>query len=248
MRKKRSKVPVAEVSGASKSIGFAIALLVGLIAVATPALAYFVLRQPAANAGSTQSLQPPVCPPDWEQCPRVAGVDWPSLLADTPAVGDLAAADLGACDASALLSPHAIRGMHAICMLPPPAALKGRAAAVMVVFARMERSAPQLVAAVPLQLSALDDLIAVLTRAVQMAPKPSDSYQPPALFTSEGVRLRSLGGALAARTLLLLEGGQWLWPPVEKGHAHVIQNLTAPGTTTRVVTVSLRPLVVEVPV
>jgi hypothetical protein len=45
---------------------------------------------------------------------------------------------------------------------------------------------------------------------------------------------------------LCLEGGQWLWPPVEKGHVHIIHNLTAPGVDTRVVTVSLKPLVVEV--
>lgn len=44
----------------------------------------------------------------------------------------------------------------------------------------------------------------------------------------------------------MMEGGQWLWPPVEVGHTHVLPNLTAPGVDTEVVTLSLRPLVVEV--
>ena len=43
-----------------------------------------------------------------------------------------------------------------------------------------------------------------------------------------------------------MEGGQWLWPPGEVGHAHLLPDLTAPGVTTRVVTLSLKPLVVEV--
>ena len=46
--------------------------------------------------------------------------------------------------------------------------------------------------------------------------------------------------------LLCLEGGQWIWPPVEIGHVHVLPNLTAPGIDTRVVTLSFKPLVVEV--
>jgi len=43
-----------------------------------------------------------------------------------------------------------------------------------------------------------------------------------------------------------MEGGQWLWPPVDVGHAHLIPDLVTPGVSTRVVTLSLRPLVVEV--
>jgi len=45
---------------------------------------------------------------------------------------------------------------------------------------------------------------------------------------------------------LMMEGGQWLWPPVKVGHVHEIPGLTAPGVVTRVVTLCLKPLVVEV--
>ena len=44
----------------------------------------------------------------------------------------------------------------------------------------------------------------------------------------------------------MMEGGQWLWPPVEPGHAHLLPDLVSKGLMTRVVTLSLRPLVVEV--
>ena len=33
------------------------------------------------------------------------------------------------------------------------------------------------------------------------------------------MRIRTLKGALSQRRLLLMEGGQWIWPPVEVGHA-----------------------------
>ena len=43
-----------------------------------------------------------------------------------------------------------------------------------------------------------------------------------------------------------MEGGQWLWPPVRIGHAHVLPDLVAKGVETRVVTKSMKPLVVEI--
>ena len=46
--------------------------------------------------------------------------------------------------------------------------------------------------------------------------------------------------------LLALEGGQWFWPPGEPGTVRELPDLTAPGSTTRIVTRSLTPLVVEV--
>ncbi|KAL3907456.1 MAG: hypothetical protein SGPRY_010163 [Prymnesium sp.] len=70
-------------------------------------------------------------------------------------------------------------------------------------------------------------------------------YQPPALFTSQGIRVESLGG-LQADKLLLLEGGQWIWPPVEVGHVHELPNLI-PGQTTRIVTKSVRVRLIHTP-
>ena len=46
--------------------------------------------------------------------------------------------------------------------------------------------------------------------------------------------------------MLALEGGQWFWPPGEPGTVRELPDLTAPGSTTRIVTRSLTPLVVEV--
>jgi hypothetical protein len=151
--------------------------------------------------------------------------------------------------------------MHLLCVLPPPrwrrenedevrGGEEAGVAAMLAIFPMMERrERPSRVVMLP-SLSKADDIITVLRYKLRF-PSRGPKYQRPALFTEDGVRLVKAEAALgrgnrALHRLLCLEGGQWLWPPVEKGHVHIIHNLTAPGVDTRVVTVSLKPLVVEV--
>ncbi|EOD39900.1 hypothetical protein EMIHUDRAFT_260345 [Emiliania huxleyi CCMP1516] len=85
---------------------------------------------------------PPACPADWPACPRTAGVDWAAADA-AEAESDLSPAALSeglhGCNATALLSPQRVPGMHAICILPPPAG-EERAAATLVVYDSMRRA------------------------------------------------------------------------------------------------------------
>ena len=189
---------------------------------------------------------PAVCPDDWKQCPKVAGLDWVALEALAPR--ELSVEELAVChEPSSLLSPRPVVGMHLVCVLPPPDGSK--AVSTLAVFTRMERrSTPAALLLLP-KLKKADHAIAALIRRLQIKNK-GPKYQPPALFTETGVRLQSAKllahDAAAPRRLLLMEGGQWIWPPVDVGHVHYVKDLTAPGVETRVVTLSLRPLVVEV--
>ena len=69
------------------------------------------------------------------------------------------------------------------------------------------------------------------------------ALQPPrrmlATRTIQQPNLKSAGGSKPAR------GNQTQTTPPQVGHTHELPNLTAPGVTTRVVTLSLKPLVVE---
>ena len=209
--------------------------------------------------------RPPArCIDGWAECPRVPGADWVALAELEAAVkmAEFDAASIEAClGPTPLLSPEPVQGMHLLCVLPPPrwrrenedevrGGEEAGVAAMLAVFPNMERrERPSRVVLLP-QLSKADDIITVLRYKLRF-PSRGPKYQRPALFTEDGVRLVKAEAALgrgnrALHRLLCLEGGQWLWPPVEKGHVHIIHNLTAPGVDTRVVTVSLKPLVVEV--
>ena len=85
-----------------------------------------------------------------------------------------------------------------------------------------------------------------MTKAPFPARASTARRQPAALFSDRGVRIETAAGLLSQRRALLLEGGQWLWPPVHIGHAHVLPDLVAKGVETRVVTKSMKPLVVEI--
>lgn len=225
-----------------------------------------------AKPAPVPSGKPAVCPEGWADCPRVAGADWVSLeqLEASPFAMPSAEA-LEACHAPhSLLSPRPVPGMHLLCLLPPPKDDSAGAVATLAIWRDMlRRPTPSAVLLLP-QLASAEQALAALKRKLALPKKRSNLYQPPALFTETGVRLQSAGGlsplsdaeaaevaaeaaeeggdaaATFARRLLCMEGGQWLWPPVEVGFVHKVKGLTAPDVTTRVVTLSLKPLVVEV--
>ena len=206
------------------------------------------MRPTAANPKAAAAAGPPaVCPDDWKECPRVAGVDWVAL--EATAITVPTATELDAChQPSSLLSPRKVPGMHLLCVLPPP--VGSAAASLLAIFPHMQRDAPVELLLLP-PLKKAEHVASALTRKLAISKK-GPKYQHPALFSTSGVRLKtaqmlaSAGADAAPARLLCMAGGQWLWPPVDVGHVHVIPDLTAPGVETRVVTVSLRPLVVEV--
>ena len=176
---------------------------------------------------------PAVCPEGWTNCPRVPGANWVELeaLATSPVVAPTAEALEGCHAPHSLLSPQRVPGMHLLCLLPPPP--ESTAAVTIAIFKDMERTEffadgqprPAAVLLLP-QLQTAEQAVAALVRRLHIVRK-SPLYQPPALFTDSGVRLqtaailtspRADGGGDAGspvRRLLCMEGGQWIWPPVE---------------------------------
>ena len=217
------------------------------------------------KASDKRSLPPAICPEDWKECPKVAGIDWVALEAAEASPHAMPSFEaLAGCHApSTLLSPRKVPGMHLLCVLPPPAGADAPAAvSTVAIFAHMDgrtATSPSAVLLLP-KLKKAEHAVAAVARKLRFRRK-GPLYQPAAIFNERGIRLKTAsllafgggaggaggaGGEGGARRLLCMEGGQWLWPPVDVGHVHEIADLTAPGVITRVVTVSLQPLVVEV--
>jgi prolyl 4-hydroxylase len=70
--------------------------------------------------------------------------------------------------------------------------------------------------------------------------------QPWTLFTTGGARVKSMAQALQARTLILTEGGQWVWPGIAVGHRQTVRGVGEGSEPVVLETVSLRPLVFTV--
>ena len=70
--------------------------------------------------------------------------------------------------------------------------------------------------------------------------------QPWALFTTGGARVNSMAQALRARTLMLVEGGQWVWPGVVVGHRQEVRGVGESNEPVVLETLSLRPLIFTV--
>ena len=70
--------------------------------------------------------------------------------------------------------------------------------------------------------------------------------QPWTLFTTGGARVKSMAQALQARTLILTEGGQWVWPGIAVGHRQSVRGVGEGSEPVVLETVSLRPLVFTV--
>lgn len=267
--KQKTAAPVAAASSSaaggafrSRAVG---AVLLAAFAIGLQALLSSNAPSAEVPVSNAPRGPPPACPADWPACPRTAGVDWAAADA-AEAESDLSPAALSeglrGCNATALLSPQRVPGMHAICILPPPAG-EERAAATLVVYDSMRRAeggreGGRVVSLLlPARLSDASHVAAAVLRRLGVRPRPrtpSGQYQPAALFTDRGVRVVSAGGRLwlggehrfiparlgvrvvsvegllslasgsgagtghyggGAARALLLEGGQWLWPPVE---------------------------------
>jgi hypothetical protein len=162
-------------------------------------------QEGASARGALEPLcagPPAVCPDDWDECPRVAGIDWPALFARERAPETQPTTEaLAKCEAHALLSPLTVPGMHLVCVLPPPpasaAARPGaEASATLAIFDQMLRSpAPPRVLLLPAKLRTGEHAVAVVQRAIGFS-RPTRTkwgeYQPAALFTDRGVRVSTV--------------------------------------------------------
>lgn len=146
------------------------------------------IKRAKSNAPATPTGPPAVCPPNWAECPKVAGADWVALsaLEQTPSA-DPSAEALAACHApSTLLSPWPVHGMHLVCVLPPPPAAVAEgsgAAATIALFEKMEHHSspsprPSAVLLLP-RLQTAEQAIAALSRRLKLREKPSHMYQVP---------------------------------------------------------------------
>lgn len=183
---------------------------------------------PAASAEQQAPPREPVGPParcidGWAECPKVPGADWVALAELEAAMSpeSLDAESVARClGPTPLLSASRVPGMHLLCVLPPPAGEEARVAATIAAWPGMvRRDAPATVLLLP-TLSKAEDVVAALSFKLGFPRKLTRMYQPPALFTESGVRLVRAAAALgrgkaALHRFLCLEGGQWLWPPVE---------------------------------
>ncbi|CAK0811076.1 unnamed protein product [Prorocentrum cordatum] len=91
---------------------------------------------------------------------------------------------------------------------------------------------------------------AVVFRNGRVAERPQETrgklYQDSGFFTPGGERLLQLSSLLKEPTLLMFEGGQWVWPTVRLGHTTELPGLRSPGEVTHIRTVSLTPAVFEI--
>jgi len=165
----------------------------------------------ASSLGPAPSGPSAVCPAGWADCPRVAGVDWPALLArERAAETQPSAATLALCEAQGLLSAQTVPGMHLVCVLPPPpasaaAAPGAEASATLAIFDGMLRSAaPPRVLLLPANLRDGAHLVAAVQRSLGFergGKTPSGEYQPAAMFTDRGVRIVTVAGLLGLLTV-----------------------------------------------
>ena len=187
------------------------------------------------------------CPAAWPGCPPVSGADWEALAELEAAAEAPTEADVAACGAAALLSPQRVVGMHLICVLSTPVADEEHPAVGLrlAVFKDMLRDLRPTLVLLPPSLTRIEHLVGALERRLSLPPRQAP-YQPAAVFTDDGFGIKRAQRLTRLRRAVVMEGGQWIWPPGEPGTVRELPNLARPGTTTRIVTLSLTPLVVEV--
>lgn len=69
--------------------------------------------------------------------------------------------------------------------------------------------------------------------------------QPFGVFDSKGTRLKTAGEAARAQLVLLVEGGQWMWPPIRKGYIRTLPQAHS-GRDISLETVSVQPVVFRI--
>ena len=257
-KQQRAAAAAAAAASSSSKSSSSSWTLYGLVAVAVAIAVQAFLLYGSPSTTTTEPEPPPplpaaVCPPNWPECPRIPGADWVALAALEQEASSAPSREAleAYCRPSELLSQQEVRGMHLFCVLPPDETADGGNATRLVVFSDMNdgpAGPPPSVVALPAGLRTAADAIAALRHTLRLPPRQPAAArrQPAALFSDRGVRIETAAGLLSQRRALLLEGGQWLWPPVHIGHAHVLPDLVAKGVETRVVTKSMKPLVVEI--
>ena len=245
----KSKPPSAQKGGASSSVLKHAPLL--LLAVAVQLLltwGYFQWQAdpqapPSGDAPPQASASAPTrCPDDWSDCPAVPGADWAALAALEAEAEAPTEEQLASCDAADILSSQRVPGMHLLCVVPSAAG--GRLGVA--VYRDMLKGHPAQLLLLPPTLAAAEHLVAAIEHKLQVPARQNPLSQPGALFTDAGIRMKRTRKLTGMRRAIMTEGGQWLWPPGEVGHVHPLPGLVAPGIETRVVTLSIRPLVVEI--
>ena len=140
--------------------------------------------------------------------------------------------------------------MHLFCVLPPDETADGGNATRLVVFSDMNdgpTGPPPSVVALPAGLRTAADAIAALrhTLGCRRASPPPRGASPPRSSPTAACGSRRRRPPLPAPRPAP-RGRPVAWPPVHIGHAHVLPDLVAKGVETRVVTKSMKPLVVEI--
>lgn len=174
------------------------------------------------GSDARQELVIPRCLPEaqLEEAAAATARDVP-----TPAVGLLE----GCAPWSLLSSSEPSPGMHVVCVLPPPEHAPVEAAQLAVYADGWTEGAPQATRPPPSHSFVLPPGVAsveavalhVMQRLGVAARGPQ--HQPPAIYLPSGARLSSVAEVLAAPCVLVFEGGVWVWPGIEVGHAIAIE-------------------------
>ena len=169
---------------------------------------------PSQAAGAFKMARPAapaICPSDWSGCPQVSGADWVTLAeleaaaeAEAPrGEGDAEAGlpteeELEACGAAELLSPQRVPGMHLLCVIssPPGRATHPAVGLRLAAYKDMLRGVRPTLLLLPPNLVRPEHLTAALARRLSLPPRPPP-YQPAALFTDNGYRIKRVPTTLA---------------------------------------------------
>jgi prolyl 4-hydroxylase len=76
---------------------------------------------------------------------------------------------------------------------------------------------------------------------------PVEKKQPWSFFSPTGIRLSSVQEVLQSQEVFILEGGQFIWPPVRIGHITVLPDIQGDdGKPLELETMSIQPIVFQV--
>jgi len=135
-------------------------------------------------------------------------------------------------------------GLHVVCLVPAEACEDVGSHAVVFRNGRVAER-PQ-VRGVPRNVTTLSAFTRHFEDLVVFKKTRGKLYQDSGFFTPGGERLLQLSSLLKEPTLLMFEGGQWVWPTVRLGHTTELPGLRSPGEVTHIRTVSLTPAVFEI--
>jgi prolyl 4-hydroxylase len=154
------------------------------------------------------------------------------------------------CDLENVLSDIATPGFHVLCVMPITQVEAQSAMTRVAVFKRgLCSSSPHTSFLVPKSVgSSMEKLVNFVSYRLDMKEKhhPRFDYQRLGLFTRRGGRLYEPMDLFSRPSVLVMEGGQWVWPGVRIGHTAELPDLRNNGEVTLIKTVSLEPKVFEI--